>query len=272
MKKAKIDLSNGTQRKSFSHKASMPRNAASRPTSTVSHLQSAGPPRLASSSRSMANIRSTTGKNTSNDGFGEVIEFLDTIVDDSESSTTPSSKKSRRTTKEPATTRGRNASRGRGSKLSKVTYAESEDDDEEEPIVDDNDDDDDFEDNDDIDIIDTPVPKLTRKSHTTASTTTKRKKAGVALEPTKPSTPVSSRIPWHHEEPAAKPARTSRATKASPASTPRKTSSRTTRATKPAAAPKMKQTSLSRSGFDLIPASADPMVSNYYIYFCLVIY
>lgn len=220
----------------------------------------------------MANIRSTTGKNTSNDGFGEVIGFLDTIVDDSESSTTPSSKKSRRTTKEPATTRGRNASRDRGSKLSKVTYAESEDDDEEEPIVDDNDDDDDFEDNDDIDIIDTPVPKLTRKSHTTASTTTKRKKAGVALEPTKPSTPVSSRIPWHHEEPAAKPTRTSRATKASPASTPRKTSSRTTRATKPAAAPKMKQTSLSRSGFDLIPASADPMVSNYYIYFCLAIY
>jgi hypothetical protein len=269
MKKAKIDLSNGTKKKSFSHTSSMARNAASRSTSTVSHFPSVGPPRLAASSRSMANIRSKTGRNTSNDGFGEVIGFLDTIVDDSESLTTSSSKKSGRATKETATTRGRNTSRGRSSKLSKVIYAESEDDDEEEPIMDDNDEnDDDFENNDDIDIVDAPVPKLTRKSHTkVASTTTKRKKADVALEPAKPSDPVSSRIPWHNEEPAAKPARTPRATKAAATSTPRKNPSRNTRTAKSAAASKMKQTSLSRSGFNLIPASADPMVSNYYSYF-----
>lgn len=266
MKKAKIDLSNETQKKSIFHIASKTRNSASRVISTASNLPSVGPPRLSSASRSMANIR-TSGRNTSNESFGEIVGFLDTIVDDSESSSTNTSKRNERPSRATTTRRGHNTSKSRTSKLSKVTYAESEDDqkedEEEEKYTSDDANDEEFEDNSDLDVVEESVPKLTRKSRTAAASTTSRRKKA-APEPAKPLIPASSRIPWQNEEqPTTKPTRKSRVTKASVTMESRKTPVRSRGAAKSAAIPKTKQTSLLNPGFNLV-SSADPMVCDKY--------
>lgn len=259
MKKTKIDLSLETQGKSIS-----------RLNSVVSSTVSQGPPTIApiTSTRSRSTAakpgrRAPSRQAKDNDGFGHIVGFLDTIVDNSEQEDTemasvPVRGRAPRKVAAPKTraARGRGGSKAvttaRTSRAKPVSYVADSDD--QEAIVSENDDgNDDFEIVSEGEIVESSAPRLTRKG---ASQSSSRRSPSV--EPPKKST---RGLPWELESSTTKKApvprktRQSKAAAAVPAAATKATRARQQQQVAPVTT---KTTRASR--FVMVPERNDPMV------------